>query len=273
MNPRRTIQHFDNPPVIETVLGVQFDPSPKIHNALLAIFWDSLGKEWPNVEEVPCLDQQFEQFDDKRAWSTLGQFHVRLSQENSARLRITNPARTRMIQVQNGRFHYNWMKNGQENYPQYDVVRGEFDKEFERFNSFLAERGISSVKINQWEVTYINHITKGPAWDSPSDWPQLFRGFPTMAYDRVVNDTFTLNTTYEIKPQLGRLHANMRHGFIGSPSEKKDVVRIELTARGSANDSSTLDAGLNLGREIVVNAFHSLTSEKCHSIWGHKNEK
>jgi uncharacterized protein (TIGR04255 family) len=53
---------LDRPPLIELVVGVQFDPMPALTAAYLGLFWRELGAEWPDVSETPALEPQFERF-------------------------------------------------------------------------------------------------------------------------------------------------------------------------------------------------------------------
>src|SRR3989338_374220 len=97
----KSIHSFDHPPLIESVLGVQFKQLPKLTNPTLAIFWSTLRHEWPNVSEVSPIELQYERFGDERSWSPLSSSNLLLTQDPATRLRITNPQLNRMIQVQN----------------------------------------------------------------------------------------------------------------------------------------------------------------------------
>jgi len=76
------IYKFERPPVNETVLGVQFDPLPRLSSAHLGAFWASLGTDWPVVNDAPELEQQFERFgkgEQWKSWESDFGFHSRLS--------------------------------------------------------------------------------------------------------------------------------------------------------------------------------------------------
>ena len=66
-----TLPHYDKPPVIETVLGVQFDRLSALTNAHLGAFWKTLNpqQEWPNVEDAPLLPNKVERFTDAARWA------------------------------------------------------------------------------------------------------------------------------------------------------------------------------------------------------------
>ncbi|MGD0539783.1 MAG: TIGR04255 family protein, partial [Verrucomicrobiota bacterium] len=53
---------FDNPPVVETVLSVQFEPLSSIQTAHLGLLWDEYRGTFPKSEDRPPLDPVVEQF-------------------------------------------------------------------------------------------------------------------------------------------------------------------------------------------------------------------
>jgi len=196
---------------------------------------------------------------------------LKLIQEPTSRMQARNAAGNRMIQVQNGRFHYNWLGQGGEQYPRYREVRPEFDRALGLLRRFLVEEQLGVLQPNQWEVTYVNHIPKGSVWDSPADWTRVFR-LPVALSDCTHGLTLeSLGGTwhYVIEPCKGRLHVQLQHGRSGNEAGP-EVVTLNLTARGSTNPEeggSDLDKGLDLGHETIVRAFAALTSETAHAYW------
>jgi len=85
MNKKISFRHA---PVVETVIGVQFEPLGKMTNAHLGAFWKTLGPEWPNVTDAPRIEDQFERFD---APTFFGGLQLKLTQNLSARLRAEQP--------------------------------------------------------------------------------------------------------------------------------------------------------------------------------------
>ena len=116
---------FERPPVVETVLGVQFAKLPNFSNAHLGAFWASLGADWPHVKDVPPLEEQFETFGESSVWAS--QMRLKLTQSPAVRFQISNAAEDRMVQIQNGRLDYNWLSQSGSNYPRYKNVRPDFD--------------------------------------------------------------------------------------------------------------------------------------------------
>jgi hypothetical protein len=55
---------FERPPVIETILGVHFEPIRGLTAVYLGLFWRSLQRDrWPAVRELTPIPPQIEQYD------------------------------------------------------------------------------------------------------------------------------------------------------------------------------------------------------------------
>ena len=264
---------FENPPVVETVLGVQFVPVENLTNAHLGVFWAELRDQWPTVKVVPPLEEQFERFDEQDASWTAKVLQLRITQDLTARYMIGAEAKDRMLQVQRNRFHYNWLGGhvGQK-YPSYDYVRPAFDEEYARFRSFVDGNSLGDVSPNQWEVTYVNHIPKHPKlWQEPKDWTSLFPTTSIMEgeLEGLRLEGIQVDWHYEIEPKRGRLHVQLFSGRKDSDEGKKDLLVMKLTARGSVDSEMGLDlgAGLDLGHETIVRSFNSLISKDARKHW------
>jgi uncharacterized protein (TIGR04255 family) len=263
------IHKFLRPPIKETVLGIQFQPLPKLMNAHLGAYWSTVAGQWPQLSEQPPIDPQFEKFDEAGRWQSLGQIQLALMTMPAIRLQMRNQSADRMIQIQNGRFHYNWLRtvNAGDNYPHYGQIREGFEHNLRQFRDYLQAANIGAIVPNQWEVTYVNHITQGTVWTHPDDWSGLFRGLPMpeARFSDVALESFAGEWHFVIPEKRGRLHVQLKHALV----DKKQVLVLTLTARGPFSDNMPpiLD-GLNLGREVIVCAFKNLTSDDAHKFWG-----
>jgi uncharacterized protein (TIGR04255 family) len=270
----KPLPHFRRPPVTETVLGVQFTPLPDFSSGWLGAFWRALGPEWSSANDASALEPVHEEFGVARSWRTEG-FGLKFMQIPAIRLQIRNAAGDRMIQIQNGRLHYNWVRQGAE-YPTYDRIRPEFDQVLASFRTFLSEQGTADLPLNQWEVTYVNRIPRGELWDRPSDWAKVLRLVqPIRTMDCLDLETQGGNWHFEITPRRGRLHVELRHGTEaarrGMTHTATEFLVLNLTARGPvASDEAqgmTWSDGLDCGREMIVRSFFDMTTEEAHERW------
>lgn len=266
---------FLNPPVVETVLGIQFSKISGLSAAHLGCFWKTLEAGWINISDVAPLPEQREVFDKTPLWGDLQKLKLKITQDPDIRFRIENSDKDRMIQLQNGRFHYNWLGHHNLPYPRYNTVRPEFDKKLHAFREFIKELGLGEIKPNQWEVTYVNQMKKGTVWDSPDDWNKIFNTLPGLGQTskEISLEGFSSHWQFEIKPKRGRLHVELVHGRVGPP-DGEEVLTMKLTARGPTDSGlsfeESVDMGLKLGHDTIVNAFVDLSSEKAHNFWSEK---
>ena len=277
--PELKLPNFRKPPVVETVIGVQFDPIKGLTNAHLGAFWKTIsevscaGERWTKVTDAVPLTPSHERFEPEHAWSRIG-LMLQVSQEPPAsRLQIGNESGDAMIQVQNGRLHYNWIRRPNNDYLRYGKVRPKFDAVLEAFTGFLRKEGFEGLKPNQWEVTYVTHIPKGSVWRSPADWAELFVGFPTPSPNPgdVQLESFAGAWHYVIPERRGRLHVDAKHARTQDEAQM-EVLRLTLTARGPVAATSTeggcrLSDGLDLGRRVIVEAFSEMFSAEALAYW------
>ena len=154
---------FEQPPVVETVLGIQFKPLSGFCNAHLGAFWKHLGrdwckllgKDWTLLSDAPTLEPTLERFEGSEAWAPL-RSGFRLTADPSARLQIRSATDDAMIQLQNGRLHYNWLGTRGGDYSRYKSVRPRFDELLRGFTGFVSTEALGKLVPNQWEITYVN---------------------------------------------------------------------------------------------------------------------
>lgn len=259
---------FKNPPVIEVVLGAQFEPVGTTAGHL-GWFWQKhLGKEWTTAKDAERLPEQVERFGENRSLR-LPRFGIKLqTQPAVGRLQIGNEGRDRLIQIQETKFVYNWIKaNG--DYPRYHALREDFDNYFDQLRAFIEDTHLGKFVLNQWEVTYVNHIPSGELWNEPSQWsnvlPRLLR--PINPYGGTLFENMNADWRSEIPQHRGRLHIQLRH----QPSKVKEdiagVMVLHFTARGPVDDKQSLAEGLDLGHDTIVRTFDEITSPEAHTLW------
>jgi len=176
-----------------------------------------------------------------------------------------------MIQLQNGRFHYNWMRVN-EVYPHYSAVYAEFDSQWAKFRDFIAAQKVGDVEVDQWEVTYVNHIPKGTVWSTPRDWSKLFRGLSLVeATEPGPVETLAIQTAFQLPGKTGRLHWKLQSALLtdAKPGVTREVLRLELTARGPVSEKIDLKAGLDLGHDAIIDTFVATTSDEAKKVWGY----
>ncbi|TAJ91389.1 MAG: TIGR04255 family protein [Gammaproteobacteria bacterium] len=258
---------YDNPPVVERVIGVQFAELAFFTNAHAGWFWKSyLDEEWTHINEVPRLESKIENFESKKR-GIIPQLTVQ-TMPTPERHQIVRKTDDRMIQIQNTRFILNWRKKDNQDYMDFESIYGEFQNYFDKFKDFVRDAGGEELQFNQWEITYVNHIFKGELWNNIDDWTEIFPGLSIPRLDIYKKRLDTLNMEWAVNLQgnTGRLHIKLNHAVVKSQDEP-EIIRADFTSRGPINASQDYQRGLFLGHEAIVNTFTEITSESAHKYW------
>lgn len=269
----KTIIDFERPPVVETVVGVQFDPIPSLRNAHFGAYWALIQETdefaWPAVNDAPPIGQEFERFGDAARFA--GEFQVQFTNDPSARTMIMSRAKDRLIQLQNGRFHLNWLGHDGREYVRYAAVRQSFDTYWALFSNYLKDQVGASPKLNQWEVTYVNFMHQGTVWETPEHLTDAFTFVGTnVRAECGPLESVSTELRFEIAPKRGRLRVRLNPGF---DKQGRPIFNLTLVARGpiGGDGVESYGEGLDLGRESIDRAFASLTTDKARKTWGEKD--
>ncbi len=259
---------YAKPPIVELVLGVQFDSIPGFTTAHSGWFWrEYLGADW-KVSEGQLVPEQTEVF----GGLTPSRLAFQLSQNAASRLLVENASGNRLLQLQHSRLHYNWRKKDEE-YPHFGLVYDEFDRFFTAFKNFVDVAGLKPVVGNQWEVTYVDIIPSGELWNNVGDFNDVLPGlFPAHTeLDGLLPETFAVERAYEITPQRGRLHVAVNLAFVAG--EKVPALLVNMTARGpiAADSPTSLRDHMEIGHIAAGEAFARLTSDKAKCFWEAKS--
>jgi uncharacterized protein (TIGR04255 family) len=262
---------YRRPPVIETVLGVQFSPLKSFSIPHFGLFWAAIRADYPMQEIKPPLGPVMERFGvpppaDARS--------LTFTSEPEARCWFIDASGTQLIQVQRDRFIRNWRKvTGSEDYPSYEYLKPRFRTDWLRFLDFLEREEIDRPEVNQCEVTYINHISAEDLGDAHklvlgdahkvvhalSPLSGAFLPDPEMAH---------INVRYVMGDKSGRLHVNLQPAV--RLEDSRVVLQLTLTARGTPSSSRIDDILLwfDAGHEWVVRGFTDFTKADLHVSWG-----
>ena len=260
---QQTLPHFDNPPVVETLLGVKFAPLEKWCVPHFGLFWQEIRAKYPRFEVQPSIGSP-----DVLEFGFPDNIPIRCW--------FYHESNTKLIQVQNDRFLYNWQKYGGDvSYPHYENIRPEFAGEWTRFCKFLESNEIDAPNVELCEVTYTNHLEKGKEWDTIADLPNIFNYWSGNSSNSFLStpDAVAINTIYSMPDEQGQLSVKLLP--VIRSEDGKEILQLQLTAVGQPASSELEDIlnWLDFGREWVVRSFVDLTSAKMHSFWKKKESK
>lgn len=252
----RTLPDYDNPPVVETALGVRFAPITGWNVLHFGKLLQAYNEWYPKSELKPPV----------------GEFQLNTQVESfdiPLRLWLIDASDSQLIQVQQNFFMRNWRKTATASgYTHYEDVRPLFSRDWNVFCAFLDAQGLSRPNVWQCEVTYINHVVRGTDWDSPRDFQRLFNIWKDAKLDHPLES-----------PEAGSfmvsygLQGGSRLQFTGQPALRRtdgsEVFQLIITATGKPEDSSLekILTWLDEGRAAVVNGFTAFTTEEAHKLW------
>ncbi len=268
---------FRDPPLVETVLSLQFQPLREFSLAHVGLLWDKYRHTFPLVEERTPLNAVRESFEVPSPRHEEAMIDAK---PPLPRVCFLNESKTELIQIQAGRLIHNWRKTGKIStpYPRYERIRTNFRHEVWEFQEFLTDEKLGKLAIDQCEITYINHIETCEAWQGHGQiegvlrtWTPQPRSFLPESEDASIQQRFVIRN--ESNSPLGRLHVSLTPAW--KEEDRSPILVLTLTARGSP-----IDKGINgafdffdLAREWIVKGFLDLTTTDMHRAWGSTDVK
>lgn len=148
---------YTEPPLDEVALGVQFVPVPNYTSVFAWKVWELFKAEYPNVQELPALNTQFETFGGLNLQPGF-QFHLG-SPPIKSRLWFISPDENHLLQYQPDMFLLNWRKHpSSQPYPHFEGIISDFERNLQILRAYFDSDFSHQININQAEITYINTI-------------------------------------------------------------------------------------------------------------------
>lgn len=257
------LPEFEDPPVVEVALSVQFRILPALRGLTLAPLYEQWRSRYPRVEEQPPLPAIIE---GDIPGGPVFQLNVGIP---SVRYWFLTDDGTELVQLQQDRLSVNWREQGSgKPYPRYSAMRQMFADRFNDLETFLAETALGDIRVTQLELSYVNAVVIGPedmgkldrilsTWQAA---PNHHLGDPEQA---------RLEMSYQIKglgAGVSRLWVQVGTGQRGTRAPAAlltFLVRGVPTGEGIGGTMSFLDDA----HQHVVRSFAELTTPEMHAIW------
>lgn len=266
---------FEQPPVDEVVLSIQFGTVPAFQNARAGLFWNRIRSVYPLVSEQPPIAPVFETFGPGVQAAPFGlQFQASFAPP-TPRFWFEDSSGVDLLQLQQDRILHNWRKRqATQEYPHYEAIRDRFEKEVYELADFMRAEKLDDLRPNQCEVTYINAIRLPDDTNPQRHLEQitpLWKGETAPVEGEA--ELTVLQHRYVIhdgdKP-FGRTYVNFAPAF--TMLDSAPVVRLEITVRARPRDESIGEAFrlLDYERGVVVRTFAAVTTKTMHDFWRRK---
>jgi uncharacterized protein (TIGR04255 family) len=266
MDTGRQLLSYDNPPVNEVVCSVQFDPIEDLRTPHIGLLWQRFQPEYPYCEDVAPIAPRMEVFNNQMVEAQLTFTNI----PPLPRVWFISSDETKIVQIQRDRLIHNWRKVSSDSaYPRYESLLNSFKNYLDNFNSFIKDGDLGKIHIRQYELTYVNQIMQGEAWQSLEDIGKIFPDFKwEKKQDRFLPkpENIDWDITFDLPEEFGRLHISIRTAIF----ENHPTLVFELTVRGIGNYSSldSMQTWFDLAHEWIVQAFADLTDQRIQTnIW------
>ena len=250
---------FRKPPVVETVMGLQFEEIKGLSSLLLGKFHDIIRSEYPKSEEQMRLDRLVETF--PRVPRPQG-FKLVTQQRRPIRAWFLSEQADRLLQLQADRLTFNWRKPSSDApYPSYSMNSHCFFEALEKLHRFIADHRLGEISPEIVEVIYVNHIPRMHGQSFAQMFPHYLSG---MTLDHSTGflpepEVLSWNRVYEIPEKRGRLYAEASVAQNAQDGEDQIIV-LKMTARVLHSEDSEIEGTFDIAHEWVVRGFESVTT-------------
>lgn len=272
---------FEQPPVVEVALSLQFKPLESLGTSHLGLLWAELRrKDFSRAEDHGELEPSFEDFSatpSRRVGLRVQGFE---DAPPPPRVWFLNEAQNELVQVQRDRFIVNWRQGAHsEPYPRYVSIRSRFIDAFGTFESFLSSEKLGAVVPNQCELTYVNHVPTGLGWHSHGEVDHVVTVWHNTYSDTYLSspEDAAFRVRYRMDDEqgeaLGRLHVAFQPAFRNA--DGTPIFAINLTGRGEprSQDLKSSLALFDLEHQWIVRGFASITTPLMHEVWRRKDAR
>jgi uncharacterized protein (TIGR04255 family) len=253
VNMQRLKPDFDNPPVVEVALAIEFIPLKGLDIPKAVLFWQQSLPEYAIFQVQPPI------INPNTAL-------IGMAGQLPQRCWFMDQSGARLVQIQHDRLIYNWRKtDAAEAYPHYGPVRDAFLHIWRRFGRFLEEQKLEGPKVQQCEVTYIDHLDLQPV-AKLGDVSPLFAG----SMEKFLPGTALVNfsTAFLLPDNEGQLTIGLQSARRNADDkalyQMTSTVRLPLASPGLSDVQKALDSG----HQWSVDAFTGFISTKLQDSWG-----
>lgn len=259
---------YDEPPLTEVALGVQFTPVSEYTAVNSSDVWGLFKEDFPKNQEFPRTEAQFETFGGMNVKPSF-QFQIG-SPPVGSRLWFISDDDSHILQFQPDRLVTNWRKQeGRQPYPRFEGINESFENNLKTLEKYFDSSFNCKLDINQAEVVYVNIIPVA-SFSEANDWLSLWASDDlnieslSTSFNEVILDDSHM--------PFARLKYEIQSVFLLDAESK--ALKLTLTYRGkpAKNDIESASEFIKFGREIIVSRFDQITTDKAHQIWKKTNE-
>lgn len=261
MLPQNATVVLSNPPVVETVLGIQFADLANWSTVHHGLFFSKIRADFPKFRLVPEQPAIVESFP-----ATPREIRFGLSNQPSPDCAVfLNESETQLVKLQRNRFSYHWIGLPDGTYPHYSINSKVCAELIEVFEQFCHDENVGSITPVLCEVVYVNEIAPEPKQSIPS----LITG--VFGANLGNFELASLNRTFVLGENQGRLYAEIH----SMEKADEELLQFKLTARVRHEKEDPMCTAhgametLSNGHDWLIEHFLRLTNKRIRiEQWG-----
>ncbi|MEO8270153.1 MAG: TIGR04255 family protein [Aureliella sp.] len=261
MQPQNATIDLSKPPVVETVLGIQFADLASWTTVHHGLFYSMIRGEFPKFRLLPEQPAIVETFPPSPRGIRFGL----TDQPGPDCASFLNENETQLIRIQRNRFSHHWVGLPDGTYPHYAANSQVCGDLLQRFERFCHDEKVGTIAPVLCEVIYTNEIHSQANQTIPELLLEVFGA------DLGEFELATLNRTYVLGKNQGRLYAEINNANKG----EQKILQLKLTARvrheredprRTVHDA--MDT-LSKGHDWIIEYFLKLTNKRVRvDQWG-----
>lgn len=258
-NPK-DLPKYRNPPVNEVAIGIGFEPLKDFKIPHSGLFWEKIKDNFPHCEHAVPLGIEKNEATDPSTGIPL------------PRLFFFSQDKDKLIQLQNGRFYFNWRKREKlAGYPSYKKIKTIYDDYLKLFSGFVEENKLGSLKILNCELNYVNQFPKDEIWENLEDMKKIIPILDLENFGRgFLKNPEKLNweTIFSFPENRGVLIVRIKKGT--RTIDTYPVLALEMIAQGLGEDKSkeSVESWFEMAHEWIVRGFTDITALKIQEeVW------
>lgn len=252
---------LSTPPVVETVLGIQFADLARWTSVHHGLFFSRVRSDFPKFRLMPEQPAMVETFPPSPREIRLGL----TSQPGPDCASYLNENETQLIRIQRNRFSYHWVGLPDGTYPHYASNSQICAELLQSFEEFCRDEDVGTLSPVLCEVMYLNDIR--PIENQTIS--ELLR--EVFEIDLGSFELTSLNRTYVLGENRGRLYAEIN----SAKKNDQNILQFKLTARVRHEKDDSLQTArapmetLKQGHDWLIKHFLKLTNKRVRiEKWG-----
>ncbi len=247
-----TVVKFTKPPLIEVAFAIELEEE-QLSSVHVGLYWQEIRDRFPDAtDQEPFLENS--NFSGKM----LPLRRTVFISSNS----------TKIIQIQENFFSYNWKYKSEDEYPHFEKIFDDFLYEWNHFKGWWLATQKENLKLANYELTYVNLIDEELGWKNPNDHAKIFTFVGSNANTFLGSpDLHDIQLIFTLPDDDGQLAVQVDQRISESDEDISNILFFRLTTKSFDANKDCVN-WFNLAHEYTIQTFLNLTTKTIQKEWG-----